>query len=99
MVLSGRAILIRNGATAIVNGAITLVLLLIAPLGLAGVITNTLAVTVSTFVICGVMDLITLWLVGGKTPAQLGMGNRPRASNLNVLWEHKGRDRFPDDRP
>ena len=36
-----RAIVVRNFAIAIVNGAITLIILLIAPLGLMAVISNT----------------------------------------------------------
>lgn len=41
MYISTRAAVVRNLATAITNGAITLTLLLIAPLGLAAVIGNT----------------------------------------------------------
>jgi hypothetical protein len=40
---------VRNLLAALVNGAITLTILLIAPLGLAAVITNTLLVMAGTF--------------------------------------------------
>jgi hypothetical protein len=49
MYISSRAALVRNLAVAILNGSITLIILLIAPMGLAGVITNTLLITVSSF--------------------------------------------------
>ncbi len=55
--------LIKNIASAFINGLITLILLLIAPLGLAGVIFNTLAITVSTFMVTMSFDFITLWLL------------------------------------
>lgn len=55
--------LIKNIASAFINGLITLILLLIAPLGLAGVIFNTLAITVSTFIVTMGFDFITIWLL------------------------------------
>lgn len=63
MYLSLRGMIIRNGATAIVNGAITLIILLIAPLGLATVIFLTLMVTISTFSVCSLGDMVTSWLL------------------------------------
>jgi uncharacterized protein (DUF2384 family) len=63
MYISSRGILIRNIAAATVNGAITLVILLIAPLGLAAVILNTVLVTISTFLVCTAMDLMVVWLL------------------------------------
>jgi hypothetical protein len=63
MYLSTRGTLIRNIAAAVVNGAITLVLLLIAPLGLAAVITNTVLITLSTFIVCTGADLVISWLL------------------------------------
>ena len=44
-----RAALVRNILVAGTNGAITLIILLIAPLGLAAVIMNTVLVTVASF--------------------------------------------------
>lgn len=54
--------LVKNIASAFINGLITLCLLLIAPLGLAGVIFNTIAVTISTFLVTMTFDFIALWL-------------------------------------
>lgn len=76
MYLAKRGILIRNLAASIANGGITLVILLIAPLGLAAVIMNTLMVTGSTFVVCGVMDGITIWLLQGNNQTTLGQAQR-----------------------
>jgi hypothetical protein len=45
-----------------VNGGITLIILLIAPLGLAAVIINTLLVAVSTYIVASAADRVILWL-------------------------------------
>jgi hypothetical protein len=55
--------LVKNLSSAFINGLITLILLIIAPLGLVGVIFNTLAVTVSTFIVTMSFDFIALWLL------------------------------------
>jgi hypothetical protein len=44
------------------NGSITLVILLVAPLGLAAVIINTLLVTVATYAVSSVADRAIAWL-------------------------------------
>ncbi len=44
-----KAKVLRNLVTATINGLITLAILLIAPLGLAAVITNTILVTIASF--------------------------------------------------
>ena len=62
MGLSTRAAVVRNLATAIVNGIITIVLLLIAPLGLAAVIGNTFLVTVASFFVGTFADMVVDWL-------------------------------------
>lgn len=62
MYLSTRASVVKNVSTAIVNGAITLVLLLIAPLGLAAVIGNTFLVTVASFFVGTFADIVVDWL-------------------------------------
>ncbi|MEI3650478.1 MAG: CRISPR-associated protein Csx18 [Dolichospermum lemmermannii FEM_B0920] len=49
MYISNRAALVRNLAVAFLNGTITLIILLIAPLGLAAVIINTILVIIATF--------------------------------------------------
>ncbi|BAZ33843.1 hypothetical protein NIES4074_63570 (plasmid) [Cylindrospermum sp. NIES-4074] len=50
MYISSRAALVRNLGVALLNGSITLIILLIAPLGLAAVIINTVLVTVASFI-------------------------------------------------
>ncbi|OLP17427.1 hypothetical protein BST81_16690 [Leptolyngbya sp. 'hensonii'] len=62
MYISSRAAVVRNFSIAAVNGAITLVILLIAPLGLAAVIINTLLVTVATYATATVADRIIRFL-------------------------------------
>ncbi|MFN7525864.1 MAG: CRISPR-associated protein Csx18 [Dolichospermum sp.] len=44
------------------NGGITLVILLIAPLGLAAVLINTLSVTVATYIVASAAERVILWL-------------------------------------
>ena len=62
MYLSTRAAVVRNLATAITNGSITLILLLIAPLGLAAVIGNTFLVTLASFFVGTFADMVVDWL-------------------------------------
>ncbi|MBR8829387.1 MAG: hypothetical protein DSM107014_16060 [Gomphosphaeria aponina SAG 52.96 = DSM 107014] len=63
MYITTRGMILRNATAAIFNGSITLGILLIAPLGLAAVITNTLLVTGSTFLVCSGADLVVSWLI------------------------------------
>lgn len=63
MYISRKAIFIRNLSTSLINSLITLVLLLIAPLGLASVITNTIAIGISTFLVSITLDFIAIWLL------------------------------------
>ncbi|MEG4987110.1 CRISPR-associated protein Csx18 [Microcoleus sp. BR0-C5] len=62
MYITSRASTIRNFSLAAVNGTITLIILLIAPLGLAAVISNTFLVTVATFFASTVADQIVRYL-------------------------------------
>ncbi|MDB9373231.1 CRISPR-associated protein Csx18 [Nodularia sphaerocarpa] len=62
MYITTRAALVRNLGVAIVNGAITLILLLIAPLGLAAVIINTILVTIASFVNATAGDTVVKFL-------------------------------------
>ncbi|WP_218079676.1 CRISPR-associated protein Csx18 [Anthocerotibacter panamensis] len=64
-----RLYLVRTGSVAFFNGLVTLVILLIAPLGLAAVITCTLAVTLSSLGVGFVADRITRGLL--DTPVEL----------------------------
>ncbi|TAE61370.1 MAG: hypothetical protein EAZ87_02375 [Nostocales cyanobacterium] len=62
MYISNRAALVRNLGVAICNGAITLIILLIAPLGLTAVIINTLLVTLVSFINAAAGDSIVRFL-------------------------------------
>ena len=62
MYITKRAAFVRNLGIAGINGAITLVVLLIAPLGLAAVLTNTLLVTVTSFINATAADRIIQFL-------------------------------------
>ena len=88
MYLSTRAAFVRNVAVAIVNGSITLMLLLIAPLGLAAVITNTVLVTVATFGVCSVADWIVAWLLPSSSSAEI-LSQTSRRGNLRRFDQNK----------
>ncbi|GAB1544264.1 hypothetical protein NUACC21_69400 [Scytonema sp. NUACC21] len=62
MYISPRMSLIRNTLVSTFAGGITLIILLIAPLGLVAVIINTLLVTLGTYVVSGVADRVIAWL-------------------------------------
>lgn len=66
MSFSFRALLFRNFLVSSVSGLITLTILLIAPLGLAAVITCTAAVTISSFFVGTASDSVMRWLSAGK---------------------------------
>ncbi len=77
MYITSRASTIRNFSLAAVNGTITLIILLIAPLGLAAVISNTFLVTVATFFASTIADQIVRYLQPSraqeiKTPLDYG---------------------------
>ena len=81
MVMSQRAALIRNVLVSGTNGAITLVILLIAPLGLAAVWINTLLVVAASFGTATLSDRVILFLQ---------QGNANNRINLNVQPPHQG---------
>jgi len=62
MYITSRASTIRNFSLAAVNGTITLIILLIAPLGLSAVISNTFLVAAATFFASTVADQIVRYL-------------------------------------
>jgi hypothetical protein len=66
MYISPRTAFTRNSLVSIGTGSITLVILLIAPLGLAAVIINTLLVTAATFTVSTIADRVLLWLEPGQ---------------------------------
>jgi hypothetical protein len=81
MYLSLRMALIRNLSIALVNGAITLVILLIAPLGLAAVMINTLLVTIATYATASTADRTIRFLQGGEQ-SQADLLGRTRQSQI-----------------
>lgn len=90
MYFSQRALWVRNGAAACVNGAITLVILLIAPLGLAAVIINTILVMVSTLVMGVAMDRVVVWLLQGQAPPySVDMRQQQELERLRYLVEEE----------
>jgi hypothetical protein len=78
MYLSSRAAQVRNLSVATINGSITLVILLIAPLGLTAVIINTLLVTVASYVTATAADGIVRYLTADVQQAEL-LGRSPRS--------------------
>ncbi len=83
MFISKKALFIRNLSATIINSLITLTLLLIAPLGLASVITNTFAVGISTFIVCTVLDLIAVWLIQDEQPLNFPYQDSPYNNPLS----------------
>ncbi len=67
MYLSPRAIRVRNLSVASVNGIITLIILIIAPLGLFAVIINTALVTASTYFVLVISDRVIRYLTDSKS--------------------------------
>ena len=67
MYITPRAAQVRNLAVASVNGTITLIILLIAPLGLFAVIINTALVTASTYFVLVISDRVIRYLAGSKS--------------------------------
>ena len=71
MYLTFRSALVRNAVVSIFNGGVTLAILLIAPLGLAAVISNTVLVALSTLVMTTVGDGVVYFLQGGRAAGNL----------------------------
>lgn len=76
MYFSSRAIQVRNLSVAVVNGAVTLALMLIAPLGLAAVIINTLLVTLATYATATIADRVVAYLSGSSQQSELPRRDR-----------------------
>lgn len=62
MYISSRSAQVRNLAVALVNGAVTLVILLIAPLGLMAVVVNTGLVVLATYATATIGDRVLRYL-------------------------------------
>ncbi len=96
MYISPRAANVRNLLVSVANGSITLVILLIAPLGLAAVIVNTLLVIGVTYgvtmiadrdrVIAGLQPSSDAQLLSESHP-RLGRIIRQQSSSLN--WRRR----------
>jgi hypothetical protein len=71
MYFTPRSALVRNVAVAVVNGAITYIILIIAPLGLMAVIINTALVVIATYVTATTGDRIMAYLQGDRTPQRI----------------------------
>ena len=90
MYISRRSATVKNVAVSTVNGSITLVILLIAPLGLAAVIINTLLVSVATYFVSNMADRIVLWLQPKQkaefTASEKSEYPASKKSNLQRWW-------------
>jgi hypothetical protein len=90
MYISRRSATVRNVSISTVNGGITLVILLIAPLGLVAVIINTVLVAVSTYIVSSVADRVILWLEPEQKAELISSGESEhrstRKSNLQRWW-------------
>ena len=84
MYITSRASTIRNFSLAAVNGTITLIILLVAPLGLATVISNTFLVTVATFFASTVADQIVRYLLQPSRAQEIpnSLDSTPESSQI-----------------
>jgi hypothetical protein len=88
MYFSHRAAQVRNISVAGVNGAITLGILLVAPLGLAAVIVNTLMVTIATYATATAADLVVQFLQGdAKRVEVLSQSRKMRPTDSHDLTQ------------
>lgn len=88
MYFSTRAGQLRSVLVAVTNGTITLIILLIAPLGLAAVLINTVLVTVSTYAVSTLADRIMAWLspeIQAELLSELERGQRSLSRYLRNL--------------
>lgn len=69
MYVTFRSALVRNAVVSVFNGGLTLAILLIAPLGLAAVISNTVLIALSTLVMTTAGDGVVYFLQGGRSAA------------------------------
>ncbi len=90
MYISSRGMVIRNFTIAVVNGSLTLIILLIAPVGLATVISNTFLVTVGSFFTATLMDGMTRFLQPNRSIEDIPLHyDRPYNSALNPRSSHE----------
>ncbi|WP_286392370.1 CRISPR-associated protein Csx18 [Pseudanabaena mucicola] len=70
--LTAKVARVRNLSVSVANGAISLVILLIAPMGLFAVIVNTLLIVVATYGTLTVSDRILVYLLQDDRRDSLG---------------------------
>lgn len=94
MYIPSRASTIRNFSVAAVNGTITLIILLIAPLGLSAVIFNTFLVTVATFLASTVADQIVRYLQPSRAQdIPTSLESIPESSQISPRRDSQNLDR------
>jgi hypothetical protein len=94
MYITSCASTIRNFSLVVVNGTITLIILLIAPLGLLAVIFNTFCVTVATFFASLVADQIVRYLQPSRAQEiQIPLESTPASSQISPRRDSKNLDR------
>ncbi|AFZ61252.1 hypothetical protein H6G54_02925 [Anabaena cylindrica FACHB-243] len=90
MYISRRSATVRNVSVSTINGGITLVILLIAPLGLSAVIINTMLIAVATYLVSSAADRVILWLDPEQnaelTSSTESEHRSARKSNLQRWW-------------
>ena len=83
MYISSNAALVRNVSASVVNGGITLIILLVAPLGLLAVIINTLLVTVATYTTIVAADRVMLFLDRNQQAELISKSKQSRIRSRN----------------
>jgi hypothetical protein len=90
MYISRRSAKVRNALVSAINGSITLVILLIAPLGMVAVIINTILITLATYMVSNLADRVILWLEPAQRvelmPPGEGEQSSGRRSSLQRWW-------------
>jgi hypothetical protein len=80
---------LRNLVTAVVNGSITLAILLIAPLGLAAVITNTILVAIASFFSGSLAEIVMGFLSSPEIDVEI-LPERGRSKPGNAIDQRRG---------
>lgn len=86
MYISPRAILVRNVSVSLVNGGVTLIILLIAPLGLMAVIINTILIILATYIVSVGADRVAAYL---QRDEQTDLLARDRRSQIRLVSSAK----------
>ncbi|KJH70755.1 CRISPR-associated protein Csx18 [Aliterella atlantica] len=86
MYISPRATLVRNVSVSLINGTVTLIILLIAPLGLMAVIINTVLIALATYIVSVGADRVTAYL---QREEQAELLAKDRRSQMRVASSAK----------